>query len=181
MFRAVVRTTRLGATFMDSKAITRKDFFTLTFTLVGGAAVAAGCSSSSGTADASAGTGGSTGSSSGGSSGTDARQDLGFDRQPDTGGIDTANSCASPLPANQVIDATGHVHLLVMDASVLLATTDQMLLTNGFPPDNSGGHFHPITLTVANLATLRGGGSLTVTSGIGGTPEHTHMYMISCH
>jgi hypothetical protein len=70
---------------------------------------------------------------------------------------------------------------LVIDASTLSATTDQMLLTNGFPPDNSGGHFHPITLTVANLATLRAGTAITVTSGIGGTPDHTHMFMISCH
>jgi hypothetical protein len=188
MFRASTGSPRLEATFMDSKAITRKDFFTLTFTLIGGAAVAAGCSSSSKATDAGSSggstgssSGGSTGASSGGSAGTDAGRDLGVDRQPDTGGVDTANSCASPLPAAQLPDATGHTHILVIDASTLSATTDQMLLTNGFPPDNSGGHFHPITLTVANLATLRAGTAITVTSGIGGTPDHTHMFMISCH
>ena len=55
-----------------------------------------------------------------------------------------------------------------------------MLLTGGFPMDSSG-HFHTIVLTVASLGILKGGGTVTVTSSVDGTPAHSHMFMISCH
>ncbi len=146
----------------------RKDFLKLTFTLIGGATVAAGCSSSNttGGSGGSSGTGGSTGS---GGSSADAKVDTG-----------PAIMCADPLATSQLPDSTGHVHTLFVAVSTLTMTSDQSELTTGFPMDSSG-HFHAVTLTVADLATLRGGGSVTKTSTMSGDPAHSHMYMVSCH
>lgn len=173
---------------MDSQSpMTRKDFLTLTFTLVGGAALAAGCSSSSssggGDASASDGTGGhAADGGAGGTTGTDAAQDLKADLKADTGGAtDTGIFCADPLPASQVADQTQHTHMLVVLASTLSMTSDVTLQTSGYPSDSSGAHFHTIVLTVANLAILKGGGTVTVTSSLDGDPVHSHMFMVSCH
>ena len=153
---------------MDSHSMNRKDFLKLTFTLIGGATVAAGCSSSNNTGGTggSSGTGGSTGS---GGSGVDAKVDTG-----------PSIMCADPLPTAQLADATGHMHTLFVPLGALSATTEQSELTTGFPMDSSG-HFHTVTLSVADLATLKGGGSLTRTSSVAGDPAHSHMYMVSCH
>jgi hypothetical protein len=152
---------------MDSHSMSRKDFLKLTFTLIGGATVAAGCSSSS-TGGGSGGSSGTGGSGSGGSS-ADAKVDTG-----------PAIMCADPLPTSQLPDSTGHTHMLFVPLSALSATTDQSELTTGFPMDSSG-HFHTVTLSVADLATLKGGGSVTKTSSVSGDPAHSHMYMVSCH
>jgi hypothetical protein len=162
---------------MDSKPMTRKDFFTLTFTLVGGAVVAAGCSSSTTTNPGTGGTGGA-GTGIGGSTGTDAAADT----RTDTGAqADTGISCADPLPETQQADATGHVHTLTVPASTLLATTAPVVLTSGYPPDSSGAHFHSVTFSLDNLATLKSGGSVTVPSDMAGNPVHMHTYLVSCH
>jgi hypothetical protein len=152
---------------MDTHSMNRKDFLKLTFTLIGGATVAAGCSSSntSGGSGGSSGTGGSTGS--GGS----------VDAKADTG---PAIMCADPLATSQLADSTGHMHMLFVPLSALSMTGDQSELTTGFPMDSSG-HFHTVTLSVADLATLKGGGSVTKTSNVAGDPAHSHMYMVSCH
>ncbi len=154
---------------MDSHAMNRKDFLKLTFTLIGGATVAAGCSSTS-----NSGTGGSTGS--GGSTGAGGSTDA----HTDTGPADTGMLCADPLVTVQLPDSTMHTHILNVALSALSATTDQTELTTGYPA-GSGGHFHTAVLTVADLATLKGGGSVTVTSSMSGDPLHSHMYMVSCH
>ncbi len=155
---------------MDSHSMNRKDFLKLTFTLIGTATVAAACSSTS-----NGGTGGSSGSSgSGGSTGAGGSS---TDAKVDTG---PAIMCADPLVTVQLPDNTMHTHTLFVPLSALSASTDQTELTSGFP-EGSGGHFHTAVLTVANLATLKGGGSLTVTSSMSGDPLHSHMYMVSCH
>jgi len=152
---------------MDSHSMNRKDFLKLTFTLIGGATVVAGCSSSSnGGSGGSSGSGGSTGS---GGSSADAKVDTG-----------PAIMCADPLPTSQLADSTGHMHMLFVPLSALSMTTDQFELTTGFPMDSSG-HFHTVMLSVADLATLKGGGSVTKTSSMAGDPAHSHMYMVSCH
>lgn len=167
--------------------MTRKDFVTLAITLVGGAAFAGACSSSGNTpADGGGGSGGSGGSSggasgsggsaSGGSGG--ANRDAATDNRADAAG-DTGPACADPLPAGQVADATAHTHALVILAETLDATTDQMLQTGPFPED-SGGHTHIITLTVANLATIKAGGMVTVTSTMSGDTPHMHMFTVAC-
>ena len=152
---------------MDSHSMNRKDFLKLTFTLIGGATVAAGCNSSS-----NGGTGG--GSGSGGSNGSGGS---GADAKVDTG---PAIMCADPLVTAQLPDSTQHMHTLFVPLSSLSMTTDQTELTTGFPMDSSG-HFHTVVLTVADLATLKGGGSVTRTSSVAGNPAHSHMYMVSCH
>ena len=76
-----------------------------------------------------------------------------------------------------------HVHAVTVLASQLNETTPVMLQTGPFPV-SSGGHTHVLTLSLANLATIKGGGSVTVTSEPGGptgSTQHTHVYMISCH
>ena len=132
---------------MNSRALNRKEFLTLTFTLIGGAAAVAACSSS-GTYGGGNGTGGTTG---------------------------TTGACSNPLPETQLADSTGHVHTVSIPASDLDATTDQVINTSVV-----GGHMHMVTLAAADLATLKGGGSVTVTSTQAGTPAHTHMYSVSC-
>ncbi|HVT07019.1 MAG TPA: hypothetical protein VHO67_06160 [Polyangia bacterium] len=140
---------------MTSKTLDRKQFLTLTFTLLGGGLAAAACSSSG----SSGGTGGTTGSTGAttGSGGT------------------TGVACADPLPETQVADATGHTHTVTIPASDLNATADQMIDTSV-----AFGHMHSVTLTAANLAAIKAGGSVTVTSTSAGTPAHMHMYTVSC-
>jgi hypothetical protein len=79
------------------------------------------------------------------------------------------------LPETQVPDATMHTHTLMIPASDLDATTDQTVDTGV-----TSAHMHMVTLTVADLGTLKGGGQVTVTSSSAGTPAHTHMFMVSC-
>ena len=161
---------------MDSHSMNRKDFLKLTVTLIGGATVASACSSSNsnGGSGGSNGSGGSSGSGAGGSNGAGGGS---VDAKAVTG---PANMCAVSLPTMQLADSTGHTHMLVILSSRLASTSDQMLLTSGYPPSGSGGHFHTVTLTVADLATLSGGGSFTKTSSIESDPAHSHMFMISC-
>lgn len=128
---------------MEINAMNRKEFFVLTFTLVGSAvAAAAGCSSSSSGNDGGTGAGGSTG-----------------------GNL----TCADPLPEMQVADATGHTHTVTVAAATLNATTDQTFTTSAAGAD---GHTHMITLAVANLATIKAGGMATVTSTTTDAHDH---------
>jgi hypothetical protein len=145
---------------MDTKSMTRKEFVRLTFTLIGGAAAA--CSSSSSPSDG--GTGGSNGS--GGTTGS--------------GGTGVGAVCADPLPEMQLPDDTMHMHVVTVAASTLDATTAQTI-TTGPVIDATGTiapHTHMVPFTTANLATLKGGGSVTVTAMI--ADGHQHMYLVSC-
>src|SRR6185437_11333510 len=144
---------------MDSKSMTRKEFVTLTFTLLGGAAAASACSSSSNNN----GTGGTNGA--GGSLGS--------------GGTNGNNSCSE----TQTADITMHMHTFSVPGSDLNATTDQMITTS--QPMPIGGatisaHTHIITLTTAMLAMLKAGSQVTVTSDMEGSPTHSHTYMVTC-
>ena len=146
---------------MDANSMNRKEFFVLTFTLIGSAvAGAAACSSSSNNTDGGGGSGGGTGS--GGAAGG--------------AGGSTGLACADPLPETQNADQTGHTHTVTVAAATLNATTDQTFTTS---PGGSDGHTHMITLTVANLATIKAGGSVpTVPSTV--TDAHMHTYAVSC-
>jgi hypothetical protein len=144
-------------------SMTRKEFVTFTLTLVGGGTLAAACSSSS-----TSGTGGAGGgSSTGGTSGAGGA------------GADAGPMCMNPLPEMQLADATGHVHTFTVTTALLSSTSSIDLQTGPFPI-GSGGHIHTVTLTADNLGTLKGGGTVTVTSTVAGTPAHSHMYMVSC-
>ncbi len=141
---------------MDPKSMTRKEFVTLTFTLLGGAAAAAACSSSNNASDG--GLGGTNGS--GGTSG---------------------GACTDPLPETQDPDTEGHTHTVTVHASLLNQTTDQTLTTSGVMNNTVGiaDHMHMVTFTTADLAMLKAGGSVDVMSGM--ALGHTHRYRVSCH
>jgi hypothetical protein len=160
---------------MDGKAMTRKDFITLTLTLIGStAAVAASCSDDN-TSTNNSGTGGTTANNTGvgGTTGSAGTSSAGTTGQ---GGSGTVVACADPLTEAQLPDTNGHVHSVTVPAATLLARSDQTITTS---PAGDPAHMHNITLTTADLATLAGGGSVTVTS----TPtlSHMHQYMVSCH
>src|SRR5512144_2185342 len=104
---------------MSSKNdITRKEFLTLTFTLIGATTVgAAACSDNNNSADGgTAGTTGTGGTSTGGRGGTTG-----------TGGTggNVAAACSDPLPETMVSDTTGHTHSVTIHASTLDATSAQ--------------------------------------------------------
>jgi hypothetical protein len=170
--------------------MTRKDFLTLTFTLIGSTAVgAAACSSSNNSADGgghggTTGTGGTTNvgghggtTGAGGTTGTGGTG-TGGTGTGGTGGTGTA-ACADPLPETQVADTTGHTHTVMIPASMLDATSAQMFDTSIAEPGTASAHMHMITLQTSDLATLKGGGNVTVMSTI--VMSHGHMFMISCH
>jgi hypothetical protein len=155
---------------MPSKSMTRKDFFKLTFTLVGGAAALAPACGSSSNTSGTGGSGAGTGGSGTGTGGSGAG----------TGGAGGSSAqCTNPLPEMQLPDATGHEHTLVVGAALLAATSPITLQTAGFPV-GSGGHVHDVTLTVSHLAMLKAGGSVMVPSSSAGTTPHIHTYMVSC-
>jgi len=155
---------------MGSKTdMTRKEFLTLTFTLVGTTAAAAACSSDSNATTGTAGTsGGAHGGSGGGAAGTSGS--AGTTGAGGTGG--GAAACSDPLP--EVQSASDHTHTLVIPASTLNATTAQTIDTG-----LALAHMHAVTLEPADLATLKGGGSVTITSSV--ASAHTHVFTISCH
>jgi hypothetical protein len=220
---------------MDSKSMTRKDFFVLTFSLVGAAAVASNCSSSNngggtggsgaggrggsgaggsgtggsgtggrgaggsgagGSGTGGSGTGGSgTGGRDGGGDASDARGTGGADAgggdtpvTPDSGGADegsdTGTNCTLPLPEEQITlagDNGTHVHTVTVNGATLNATTAQVINTS-LAPAGANAHMHAVTFSPANLATLRGGGMVQITSALGGGGAgHTHTYVVSCH
>ena len=156
---------------MGSKTdMTRKEFLTLTFTLVGTTAAAAACSSDSNATTGTAGTsGGAHGGSGGGAAGTSGG--AGTTGAGGTGG-GAAGACSDPLP--EVQSASDHTHTLVIPASTLNATTAQTIDTG-----LALAHMHAVTLEPADLATLKGGSSVMITSSV--ASAHTHVFTISCH
>lgn len=159
--------------------LTRKDFLTLTFTLIGTTAAAAACSSSNNTADG--GTAGTTGAGGhGGTTGaggtSHATGQGGTSGTTGTAGAGgtTATSCTDPLPETQ--SASDHTHTLTIHASVLDATSAQTIDTGV-----ALTHMHSVTLQPADLATLKGGGTVMITSSAAGAGPHSHVFTISCH
>jgi hypothetical protein len=61
----------------------------------------------------------------------------------------------------------------VVPAATLNATSSQTFTTT-----LADGHSHNITLTTANLATIKGGGTVTVASTV--TNSHMHMFAVTC-
>jgi len=177
---------------MGSKTeMTRKEFLTLTFTLVTSTAAIGACSSDNnaagtgtgghggttgvggnGGATGAGGNGGAAGTSAGGTTGTAGTTGTG-------GGAAGAAACTDPLSETMVADSTGHSHSVMVAASKLSATTAQTFDTSIAEPGTAGAHMHMVTLEPAQLATLKGGSSVTVMSTI--VMSHGHMFMISCH
>ncbi len=156
---------------MGSKTdMTRKEFLTLTFTLVGTTAAAAACSSDNN--NATTGTAGTSGGARGGSGGGAAGTSGGAGTTGAGGTGGGAAACSDPLP--EVQSASDHTHTLVIPASTLNATTAQTIDTG-----LALAHMHAVTLEPADLATLKGGASVMITSSV--ASAHTHVFTISCH
>ena len=157
----------------SNNEMTRKEFITLTFTLIGATAVGA-CSDDN---NNNTGTGGISGTGQGGTTGAAGKGGsggaAGTTGTGGTGGTGTA-SCADPLPETQA--PSDHTHTVTVPASTLNATSAQMFNTSSVL-----GHTHMITLEPAQLTAIKGGGSATVTSTSAGSPAHTHVFTVSCH
>ena len=68
-------------------------------------------------------------------------------------------TCTNPLHETQVADSTGHTHTVTIPVSDLIATTAQTIDHQPSPMSvDRRPHTHMVTLTPANLATLKGGG-----------------------
>ncbi len=162
---------------MGSKTdMTRKEFLTLTFTLVGTTAAAAACSSDSNNSTGGAGTsGGAHGGSGGGAAGTSGgggTQGAAGTTGAGGNGGGAAAGCTDPLPEMQA--PSDHTHHVVIAASRLNATTAQTIDT-----DVQLAHMHSVTLEPGDLATLKGGGMVMITSSV--ASAHSHVFTISCH
>ena len=155
---------------MDSKSMTRKDFVLLTFTLIGGGALGSACSSDNngGTGGNSGGSGGGGGSGVGGGSGS--------------GGSGGAAACTDPLLETELTN-TGHIHTLVVAASLLNQTTSQIITTGSAMDPGGTAHTHMVTIVPEQLATLKGGGMVTAASTVAltGGAAHAHDFMVKCH
>jgi hypothetical protein len=171
---------------MDSKAMTRKDFITLTFTLIGSGVALDACSSSNNNTTGTAGTTGtSTGAAGttgvGGHAGTTgAGGTTGSAGTTGTAGTTGAggtgaSACADPLPEMQLTDTTGHMHTVSVPASTLSSATPQTFNTSV-----TLAHMHMVTLAVVDLAAIKAGGSATVTSTPSPVDGHMHMFKVSC-
>ena len=101
----------------------------------------------------SGGSGGGTGGAGGAGGGTG-------------GSAGSTGGCTTTIGAN-------HAHAFDVPAADLDSTTDKTYSIQGGSP-----HDHMITLTAADLATLKGGGSVTVTSTE--TNAHSHPVTITC-
>jgi hypothetical protein len=173
---------RWEGTIMGSNdEMTRKDFLTLTFTLIGSTVVGGACSSDDNNADGGFGgtfgnNGGTFGSGGrGGTTGTGGRGGTtGTAGTTGTGGAggNGAAACADPLPEMQ--SPSDHTHTVTIPASMLNSTMSQTFNTSV-----ELAHMHMVTLNPAQMTTLKGGGSVTVTSSV--ASAHTHDYTISCH
>jgi hypothetical protein len=178
---------------MSSKDLTRKEFVTLTFTLIGVSAAAGACSSNNNNnADATgasgthggagaSGTNGAAGASgtngAAGASGTNgAAGASGTNGAAGASGTGGGTTCTDPLTEHQDPDTLGHVHTLTVPASSLTSTMD-MTFTTG--PAGTPVHMHMVTLKAADLATIKGGGMVDVMSAI--ADGHLHSFTVSCH
>ena len=165
--------------------LTRKDFLTLTFTMIGSAAVAARCSDNNNAADGgAAGRGGTTGSGgtshatgqggaggTGGGAGGAGTTGNGGTTGAGGGGGTTAAACSDPLPESQ--SASDHMHTVTIHPSVLSSTAAQT-----FDTSVAASHMHAVTLEPVDLVRLKGGGTVMVTSTV--SVGHSHVFTISC-
>ncbi len=81
-------------------------------------------------------------------------------------------SCSDPLPASQVA-GDNHTHTVSVPASALDSASGQTFTTS-----SANSHTHMITLSANSLATIKGGGSVTITSTT--NSGHAHDYTVRC-
>lgn len=93
----------------------------------------------------------------------------GSDEAPPADPQDPATTC------DRFTFTGNHGHVLSIPVEDLDSDTDKTYSVQGSAPHN-----HTLTLTAAQLAELKAGRSVTVTTGIGGAEPHTHGASGSC-
>jgi hypothetical protein len=94
------------------------------------------------------------------------------------GGAYGGGMVAQPTGCGANAISNNHGHALAIPVADLDATTDMTYSIAG-----TAGHDHTITLTAAQLATLKGGGTVTVTSTVTNAPtfgSHAHTVTVGC-
>jgi hypothetical protein len=92
------------------------------------------------------------------------------------GGYDATTQPSAACGAKTI--SNNHGHALTIQTSDLASTMDKVYSIAG-----TAGHDHTITLTAAQLATVRGGGTVTVTSTVTNAPvfgSHSHDVTVTC-
>ena len=84
------------------------------------------------------------------------------------GGSTPASSCGSTIAAN-------HGHTLPIAVADVNSTVDKSYDITG-----TADHSHSMTLTAQQLAQLKAGTAVNVTSTAGGPDGHTHAVAVSC-
>jgi hypothetical protein len=149
--------------------MTRQGFIRLLVVTTGTAAFTQACGDDTGT--------GGSGTGGGGGSGGDG--------SGATGGA-TSSSPSSTTSGNSTTTTGGmagcepdiqfnHSHVLEIAIADLDSTADKTYDIMGGSP-----HGHSVTITGAQFATLKGGGSVMVTSTDGGADMHSHRVTINC-
>lgn len=106
--------------------------------------------------------------------GEDAGGDAAMDAMVDSGDAAVANKCTKNLTLNQNNGiTTNHNHAFTIPMADFLGNVNKTYTMNG-------GHGHNVTVTAANFASLRAGGTVNVTSTGGGAGNHTHACTIKC-
>lgn len=138
--------------------------------------------------DNQAGGGGTSGSSgTGGTAGADQGGQGGEGGEGGEGGA-SASMCSTADLDVELVSATGtqrHDHLPIngnFRTTLLSMINTGSPLTFTLPPEGTNVHDHTLTFTARQLATLRDGGALNITTAVGGVManRHTHTYAIDC-
>jgi hypothetical protein len=167
---------------MDTKSMTRKEFVTLTFTLLGGAATAAACSSSNN----STGTGGTNGASGGTCSETQAADSTmhmhtfsvpGSDLNATT---DQMITTSQPMPIGGAT-ISAHTHIITLTTAMLamLKAGSQVTVTSDMEGSPTHSHTYMVTCGSATgdggtngAAGSTGAGGGTGAAGVSGVAGH---------
>ena len=86
-----------------------------------------------------------------------------------------SDSAPPPAVCNQFAFTANHGHTLLIPQADLDSTIDKVYSIQG-----SATHDHLITLTRAQLAQLKAGQAVQVTTDSGGAPAHTHDMTGTC-
>ena len=79
----------------------------------------------------------------------------------------------------QTMPATGHTHITTANTMMLATHINGGMATMSFELASENGHTHDITLTQAQVDTLRGGGSVMMVVSTTDM-NHSHTYTIEC-
>jgi hypothetical protein len=169
-------------------------------TLAGSAGTTAGSSGSSGAGTAGTSMGGEGGENQAGSGGTSGSSGTGGTAgveqagqggegggEGGEGGASTSMCSVADLGV-VLVSATGtqqHDHLPINGAfrtTLLGMINTGSPLTFTLPPEGMNVHDHTLTFTARQLNTLRNGGTVNVTTAVGGVQanRHTHTYAFDC-